>query len=447
LSPLLYCIFIDDLPSRIRQVADETDDAFLQHNTTLFADDIAAVASTREKLQRICDICDDHARVNHYRFAPLKCVILASTTEEPLVTLHNIPIPILSEFKFLGYWFKATGFNSATHVPKMMEAATTAANVLQGVGVNGRTYSANSIVKMYKTFVRPILEWGSNLHKHHSKIIQQLDRRQTFLLKKLLSVGIRTSTAAVLMLSGLEEMSLRTDYLRARTLYRFSTNPGTKLSKLAFEFAIQSGLNSVCTAHLARSPAWTLYQEDQDATHKQIKKKLLLSQMERLHLKDQLMCQLIRPVARMSNLFKARTSSMSMHISRRQKRLLILWKLGVLPLHPYKVCANCLDLHSEAPNISAASRDHISFCYGFDLKLPPIEHNISHHRASRLDILLEALPPLTKEPELATTLHWQYLAQFVEDMCNQVLTPDDYVQTMRDAGLPLPEELVASAFL
>ena len=126
--------------------------------------------------------------------------------------------------------------------------------------------------------------------------------------------------------------------------------------------------------------------------------------------------------------------------------MLILWRLSVLPLHPYKVCKNCLDLNNEEPNIAPASRDHVASCYQFDLILPdPSEWQatpITNPRASRLDILLDAAPKLTKEPSLLTTLQWQTLGDAIESICQNALGTEDYRQTMRELGLIIPSEFL-----
>lgn len=422
----------------------------LQYNATLFADDIAIVSSSIQELRLLVHVCEEHARSNHYRFAPLKCVILTNIEEQFEILLHDQAIPKCQEFKFLGSWFDAQGFHGKTHVDKSIEKSLTASNILKSVGVNGRTYSADAIIKIYKTFVRPILEWGSNLHPYHHKTKQRLEQTQTRIVKSLLSVGTRTSTAAVLMLAGLETMTLRCDFLRARTLYRFSTNDRSKLSRLCFDSCVNSSINNLATTRLSDSPAWKKFQEtasmDPEAptASNSVKKQLLLSQMQDLHKKDQLMCQLITPSNRMSNLFLAKTSNPPLHITRRQKRLLVLWRLSVLPLHPYKVCKNCFDIHAEEPNIAPASRDHIASCYKFDLILPDPEDwkptAITNPLASRLDLLLDAAPRLTNEPPLLTTLKWQSLGNAIEDICDATLGTEDYRETMRELGLTIPSE-------
>lgn len=441
LSPLLYCLFIDDLPAKIRAVGTDPPEEFTHNNVVLFADDIAVVAKDEQELQAICDVCNEHAEIHHYRFAPSKCVILKEPEGEVNITLHQEVIPVEESFKFLGSYFDHQGFMQTLHLDKMSQKAKTACNILKSTGVNGRAYSADVIITLYKSFVRPILEWGANLHLYHHKLLKQMDRTQMQILKSMLSLPNATSSDAILMLAKLETMKNRTMYLRARTLRRFSRNTRRMISRQCFEFCIDNPNPKFATKALHNSRAWDLFQTHarEQNVNRIVKRILIKEQMNAAHDSEALMSSLITPTAKMSPLFKARTTDPAIHITRSQKRLLILWRLGVLPLHPYKICKLCyrMDEDINQINIRPARRAHVALCYDFDnlLMEPPARNHVVHPDATRLDIWLDRLPPLPKEPVTIVTMEWQYIARFVEQMLANCIMDQDYRQTMLDLGL------------
>jgi hypothetical protein len=246
------------------------------------------------------------------------------------------------------------------------------------------------------------------------------------------------------MLGGLENMDTRTTYMRARTLSRFATNPPTIISKLAYDYCRNSRHLPVATKAIENSKAWQLYQnvpiEFNRNPHGYVKRELMTQQMTRAHKSEAKMSSMISPNPKMSNLFKARTTNPSLHITKRQKRLLILWRLGVLPLHPYKICKVCyhIDETPDNTNIRPASRNHLSSCYNFDRRLwdpNELRHSkITHPEASRLDLWLDVLPPLPYAPDTFTTHIWHHVAEFTETMLNHTILEQDYKQTMREMG-------------
>ena len=112
LSPILYAIFIDDLPQRIRS----PDYGYTLHdasvNTFLFADDIAIVASTPDELQKCLEVCQEHSIQNNYRFGVPKCeVFLDDFKDEDSVVIYNEQLPRSKMFKYLGVWFNSNGID------------------------------------------------------------------------------------------------------------------------------------------------------------------------------------------------------------------------------------------------------------------------------------------------------------------------------------------------
>ena len=126
------------------------------------------------------------------------------------------------------------------------------------------------------------------------------------------------------------------------------------------------------------------------------------------------MASLIKPIKKISTIFNYNQDV----ITRKQHRRQILWKLGVIPLHPYKLCSYC-------NNEQDASREHISACMDFNNSLPTKQDwNITYNyptEANQLDILLDNLPQLNNNPTNTTIGKWKTTARFVERICCEAI--------------------------
>ena len=224
LSPLLYSVFIDELPAMLRAEG-RPGQGSVPVASFLYADDIALVADSPDHLQRLLDLCSAHAQSHGYRFAPDKCVHVAAGPSSPVV-LEGRPIPQASSFCYLGVEFGATGIMQSVHARARVDALDRPLSLLRSLGFNGVGLSAVTRRALYHTFLRPVLEYGvpllPNVHP-----LQTLQHAQTRALRFMFSTPPATSTDAVHFLAGVHPMATRASLLRAAWLRRaHAAGPG-----------------------------------------------------------------------------------------------------------------------------------------------------------------------------------------------------------------------------
>ena len=85
--------------------------------------------------------------------------------------------------------------------------------------------SIETLLKIYKQFIRPILEYGSIIYsknyKHSLKHLELAERRA---IRTALKVGMRTPIRELYARSNIQPISERIKYLRMKALARFDSN-------------------------------------------------------------------------------------------------------------------------------------------------------------------------------------------------------------------------------
>jgi hypothetical protein len=411
-------------------------------NSILFADDIALIASSVTQLKEMLRICEQHSIRNRYQYAPQKCEVISATNDTEDLKLYGQNLKPTTSFKYLGTYFDKYGISISLQIAHNTTKIRNQANRLKAIGINAKCLSPETTIRAYKVFLEPILLYGCDivpLNDHEARLI---NRAQAVVLKNLLCVPLNTSTGAVLLCCSLETAANRIDYLRIKKLLKFKQNDrhfmsrlimdqteshlrlSNSLQKLPGEISIETSktlgylearkeiLPAISHLNLLERhpPAFT-------TTVKEDIKQDTLNQLTRNT--NKLHQRLISPSNTISNTLTAHTPT----ITRKLQRLIILWQLGVIPIHPYRTCIYC----SSTEN---ASRDHIRQCYEFDEKLPPPISWASEDdprqlpmipRANRLDRLINLLPILKPDSPEEDKTKWNTVGTFIQDLFVNVM--------------------------
>ncbi|KAG1437855.1 hypothetical protein G6F57_020089 [Rhizopus arrhizus] len=132
--PHLYSVYINTLPSLLRQVAapathlvpssGRSDAGMVPVNSLLFADDVAVIGSAKS-VKEMLKLCEQHSLSLGYRWNPTKCAVLnhppsSSSSSLPSssdrLQLYDTPLPTVDEFVYLGVPFVKSGLSAPSLV-------------------------------------------------------------------------------------------------------------------------------------------------------------------------------------------------------------------------------------------------------------------------------------------------------------------------------------------
>jgi hypothetical protein len=156
LAPLLFNIFIDDLlDSVIRR------DVYVLNPMPfppllLFADDIKGYATEVDEAQELVDCVGKWALENEMTLNIKKCGVIGLAEGEWLV-LNGKELPVVSEYKYLGFPFSADGILVEKFVDNMIGKAKRTLSFLKATSCG---WSELIKLTVYKIFVRSMTEYG-----------------------------------------------------------------------------------------------------------------------------------------------------------------------------------------------------------------------------------------------------------------------------------------------
>ena len=207
LGPLLFLVFINDLPSLIKT------------NCKLFADDsklYAAVSSIEghSMLQEDLNKCQDWAKQWGMEFHPRKCKLLHYGKKNPKYEYHlgGEPIKNYEEEKDLGIVI-TEDLKWDSHIAMCIKKAN------RMIGMIRRTFTymdEEMFLSLYKTFIRPMVEyspqvWNPHLARNIGEL-EKVQRRATKIVPRLRNMPYEERLLA-LKLYPLEERRLRGDMI------------------------------------------------------------------------------------------------------------------------------------------------------------------------------------------------------------------------------------------
>ena len=239
LGPILFNIFINDLLKRLQ---DSGLGVALEHlivSALGFADDVLLIADDPAKLQALINICGSWSRENGMRFNIDKCKVLPLNVGLSGLEfrLMEDPLKIVRWAKYLGIILSRGRLTTlyGKHIQQVLEKAEARANTIRHLGYNRDGLRPQTSIAMYKTLVRPTLEYAAQAlsYKHYyfterksvnveetPDMIKRLERFQNKTLKKLVSSPKNTPPAVVRIITGTMAISARIDILKLRYFWR-----------------------------------------------------------------------------------------------------------------------------------------------------------------------------------------------------------------------------------
>lgn len=155
LAPFLFDLFIDDLAQEIDQfstIGNPSPGLF-------FADDIKLQHVSQDTMQLMINICYRWSIENGMAFNIGKCGNLSSF----LFSIGDQVIPLVDSYKYLGFSHNLSGIDWQSHVKSLSQKAS---SHLTAISDASNLWTPASKLIIFKTFIRPQLEYGAPLLFH-----------------------------------------------------------------------------------------------------------------------------------------------------------------------------------------------------------------------------------------------------------------------------------------
>ncbi len=347
LSPFLFNMYINSLISKLKE-KNKVVQGKIRTNCLFFADDGVIFGRTSAKLQLLLDKCSKWSCEKGIKFAPDKSIVIAPNKVN--FYINNGVIPIAETFRYLGIEMNNNGVIWEKEFDKNIAKVRSTANWLKSKGMNGNGWRLNSCITVYKSFLRPIMEYGVCLGTSKSAT-EKLEKAQREILRGMISCRRTTSVEAMYKLFNITPMECRVSELQAKFYYRLKNLNNNNI--IAYEMFLQ------CEKKKHQECFVTFVKKKNELYNFFINndKKLFVKKVRELREKSIVLTNLFERHNIASAIEYIPNNSdnylLNPKIKLEEQRLLLLWRLGMFTYH--QSCAQCG---------LKATRDHALQCSG-----------------------------------------------------------------------------------
>ena len=155
-------------------------------NNLAFADDVILIAENEVNIKNLLLICETWSLNVGMRFAPSKCVVLTDLSSTNL-KLYNEPLPCSKAEKYLGVNISPDGIDFLKLAKERSDKAKGLSNMMASLGVNILGLAPEASTRIYKSFIRPAMEYGMQLSPASNDCLKFYQGAQNSALRRLLS--------------------------------------------------------------------------------------------------------------------------------------------------------------------------------------------------------------------------------------------------------------------
>ena len=405
LSPLLYASFINSLPAKLRtrmyslgkqhlilrttpftnqsEAAvqaisysggiggrprqDRPDSAQTLVTALLYADDVAVLGSPNDMVHLLA-LAEQHSIDKGYKWHPHKCAIIKppshatspTSTDQPpeeVYMIYNTPIPTVHSFQYLGLPFTSEGIDANMLINQRISKATGNMALLRQLGVHQYGIGLWPAIRTYRSFVRPVLEYGLAITALSAAQMDKIQKAQLGCIKMALNRNKSTKfpTIVPMVLADLPSMQLRIRTLQLKFVTRLQTLPVTTMAR-AVELSVlwdgRTTLDSQWKRLKSNNPLHQQYHKirtNPTTTRNPIAAAIAKKRDDEFESRSNKYktVRCLRPYRMVDPILYLAASSKDRH-------RLVKWRMHWLPSYPLKDC--------ECGTVSA-SREHYATCH------------------------------------------------------------------------------------
>ena len=252
LSPLLFNIFINDLPEILKK--GDTYPVQLQGsslNSMLWADDIVMFSETKEGLQQCLDNLSKYCKEwkLEINFKKTKSIIFNKTgknIKENGFQLNSVKLENVSEYPYLGFTISASGkFHQG--IQKLVDKAQRAWFSILRILNNSKHKKVETYMTLFDSIIKPILLYTCEIwgHMKNNENISNMgksviERFHFKICKQVIGVNRKASNIATIAELGRYPLFIDIQTMVIKYLLRFKTIKKERLLFKAYQKEIQN---------------------------------------------------------------------------------------------------------------------------------------------------------------------------------------------------------------
>lgn len=374
----------------------------------LYADDVCLIAHKRD-MPLLMAVAEDFSNSNQFRWNPSKCALVNYRSSSRPITLYDIPIPVVPSYDYLGVPINTSGVDNNLFFNSTSKKARSSMALFRRIGVHQYGLGLYTALRVYKVFIRPILEFAIAILGLNATTIMHLEQTQAQCLNMTLNRSISSSAPpfALNIMGCVPSIYTRFQILQFKYYVRM-------LDSLP-PFALLSAIRYTHTKYRIAKPFWNVflknklwkqYEVDGDVLEPSDVCTIFITKHFKKWGDKKPAC---KRALRLRDDDLSKFDPLLYYPCTQQERLrLIKWRLHWLPSFPLQTCI------CSHPN---ADRNHYKDCpttmsisCKLSMHLPddfPLDDELDNNNkpiTHLLDRLLTALPPKLSETR---DTHWE----------------------------------------
>lgn len=260
LSPILFNFYIDELLIRLSQPENPRLNTFgIKSNVLAYADDLQLHAGSLAHLSQLLKICEDWSLEVGMQFAPTKCIYIGNPLRpQSALSLYGTLLPTHASADYLGIPINSCGLDLEKNFTTRTTKARQVTQMLCSSGMNMTGFPQAASAGLYKTFIRPVMEYGIQLTVLNGKSLKMVQQAQDFALRKILGTHRTSSTNMLHKLLQIPKIDTRNLDLNFRfcTALHNSTNASIPAVKMWWKALACRQPLSLTTMVVKKNPWW-----------------------------------------------------------------------------------------------------------------------------------------------------------------------------------------------
>ena len=372
LGPILFNIFFTAIINRISDLPGAEFSFGLKVTILTYADDIILLASSREDLQRLVNVCFSHACDNGYQYAPTKCkVIVLHRNYDNLVPifLGENALEFVHTHKYLGIDFEKRNLNFSAYLKATVNKTRLRSISLSAIGIQRDGLRALTARRVYQFLVRPLIEYSAQVLHYNITTTKALERVQMAFYRKVFGTESKTPHAVQRLVAGVEPVASRAAKLKLKHYEKIRYSENRFLGPIVRQPASQNRgyVSEIRDLHTkwGLDPTWELAEKlswiEHEAWNRDLEKMKALTGEHSCYL---LLQQYNRtPVGKYTpnNVLNTLDSA-----TREERGSFLRFLMGFSPALRLEACAKCDFAYDFSQPVSSPAVHLISICPHFD---------------------------------------------------------------------------------
>ena len=289
LSPLLFNIFLSDLPKKLNLVKKKLVVDNMELNSLYWADDIVLFSEEEDNLTEMINILTNYCKENKLSINIKKTKCLIFNKSGRLIRrkffLDGVEIENVRTYKYLGFVFTPSG-EIKTGLHDLRDRALKSFQTLRNKMGNSFNKNVLTALSLFESMIKPILLYSSDfwgcLKLPKNNPIETLHMR---ICKQILGVQKQTTNLGVLLELGRTPLDISCIKLAVKNWERIKKKNANRILLSSYNDAIKENLSWVTgiKGHLEQNGMLSLYTNDYPDKPNFIHKKLCQTLSDEFH--------------------------------------------------------------------------------------------------------------------------------------------------------------------